>query len=130
MWRLRTLVPSAQSLDRRLLVEGAMGSVVIVVTEEGLERLCSLPRAGVGSSVGPLSENGLHEAFGLAVRAGRVGARPEVTEASLMADRSEGVAAVPRAVVGEQALDADPVTSEEGQSVLEEERAALARLIG
>ena len=50
-----------------------MGSPEIVVVEESGQALRSVSRGWVGSFVGPASEQGLDEAFGLAVGSGVVG---------------------------------------------------------
>ena len=54
----------------------------------------------VDVSIGPLAQGGLDEAFGLAVGAGREGARVSMAEASREAACVEGTGAVAPAVVG------------------------------
>ena len=67
--------------DGGMVVEGGVGSMPVVVVEEGEE--ISGPDGGVlvGASVGPLPQRGLDEAFGFAVGARSVGASEEVAQA-------------------------------------------------
>ena len=61
----------------------------------------------MGAGIGPFSKSGLDEALGLAVGSGSVGPGADVLEAELLAGVAEGVGFVARAVVGEDAADAD-----------------------
>src|SRR5258706_15730172 len=71
-----------------------------------------------GRDVGPFSERGLDEAFGLSVGLGRIGLDPDVLDAKLLAGAGEGFRKIAAAIVGHDTLDGDaeaPEGSDRGE---------------
>src|SRR5207248_4976683 len=85
-----------------------MGSLGIVVLEPGTQGPGSPPRAAVRADVGPLAQQRLDEAFGLAVGLRSIGPRTEVPGVMPATGIAKAVGHVRRAVVGHHAFDADP----------------------
>ena len=81
-------------------------------------------------SIGPLSQGGLDEAFGLAVGLWSVGPGEAMFEAESGNGSAHGVGAVAGAIVGVEALDADAEFFEEGQSGVKEGDGALGGFVG
>ena len=84
-----------------------MGSLVVVVAQPARQ----VGGAGVGAAVrqgvGPLAQQGLDEALGLAVGLGRVGPGADVAQAEQPAGLAEQARDVARTVVGHHPLDPD-----------------------
>ncbi len=87
---------------------------------------------GVGpvANIGPFPKSGLDETFGLAVGAGRVGARETVADAELAASLTELARAIAASVVGEQAPDTDVVLRIKSKGALQEGDGGFCLLIG
>jgi hypothetical protein len=79
----------------------------------------------VGASVGPFTQAGLNEAFGLAVSPWRIAFGEDVLEAELLARFREGSGAVARTIVGHDALDLDAQAGIVGNGGLEEGNGAF-----
>ena len=84
----------------------------------------------VDVGIGPLAQGGLDEAFGLAVGAGRKGARVSMAEASREAACVEGTGAVTPAGVGQHAADLDAEMLVVGERGGEKRGGAGGRLVG
>ena len=67
----------------------------------------SVVAGGIRTCIGPLPDDSLDEALGLAISLGPVGSGEAVLEAGLEAGGGEEFGAVGRAAVGEEALDFD-----------------------
>ena len=103
---------------------------VIVLLEPGAQSLVTESRASVGPGVGPLTLEGLDEAFGLAVGPGRVGTGPQVADSELVAELGVVSRDVRRAVVGHDLLDVNALASEPGDGSTEEADGGLASFVG
>ena len=85
------------------MTEGAVGSLVVVVVDPGLECTQAVAAGRIAGGVGPFVQKRLDEAFGFAVGAGPVGLGEDVADAQLSAERSDDTGAVVRAVVAHDA---------------------------
>lgn len=83
-----------------------------------------------GAGIGPFSEGGLDEPFGLAVGFGRVGLGADVLDAQVPASVTEGVGFVTTAVVGHDAGDGDAEAFIVSHGGLEEGNGTLGLLVG
>jgi len=81
----------------------------VVVLEPRQQVLVAFLRVGPVASISPFAKCGLDETFGLAVGAGRVGARETVTDAELAASLTELARAIAASIVGKQTPDTDAV---------------------
>jgi hypothetical protein len=93
------------------------GIVVAEIVREGERARLA---GAVGLRVGPLREEGADEAFGLAVRARRLGPRAQMAELMRLDDRSEHARAIRRAVVGHDPRDRDAAPGEMVERAAEE----------
>ena len=73
----------------------------------------------IGTGIGPLTRDGLDEAFGLTVGLGAIGFGEEMLEAELMAGGGEGFGAIGGAAIGEDLLDFDSVSGIEADGLLQ-----------
>ena len=94
-------------------------SVEIVVMEVERKEGSAVDTGVVGASIGPLTGNGLDEAFGLTIGLGSVGTSEAMLEAEVVTGLSKEFGAVGRAAVGEDALDVDAVSLIEGDGLVE-----------
>ena len=97
-----------------------MGSLEVVVAEPTGQVGGPGRRAAIWQGVGPLAQQGLDEAFGLAVGLGRVRPGAEVAQAEHPAGLAKEARDVARAVVGHHALDPNAETLEPAQRPDEE----------
>lgn len=102
---------------------------VIVVEVEG-EEGGAVVAGVVGTGIGPLTSEGLDEAFGLAIGLGTVRSGEVVAEAELVAGLGEEFGAIGGAAVGEDALDLDAMSFVEGEGLLESREHAGGLFIG
>src|SRR5712671_1711727 len=79
--------------------------------------------AAIGHAIGPLAEQGLDKALGLAVGLRSIGAGVALADRPGAADATETTRAIRHGVVGEQSADADPASAKPGQRALEKARA-------
>src|SRR5882672_11522727 len=115
MWFLRTLFTAdPQSADGWIAVETAMRPTAIVVQEPGLQRRGAHFRLGIGADIGPFPQQGLDEAFGLAVGLGPIGSGSQVAQAQGAASVAEEDRTIGRAVVRQDAPDVNPQALEPG----------------
>ena len=84
----------------------------------------------VDARVGPFADDGLDEAFGFAVGAGRVEAGAFVFDPQVLAASSEEMGAETRAVVGEHAADGDAEASEVIDGLLQESNGGDGLFVG
>lgn len=84
-----------------------MGPAPVVRMQPGAKLLAALVGVWVGPCVGPFSERGLDEAFGLAAGARGVGTGEAVLECKALAGGSHGSGTVGRSVVGQDGLEGD-----------------------
>src|SRR5688572_8122966 len=84
----------------------------------------------VEANVGPLAQERLNEAFGLAVCLRTARASAKVTKSQGQTGVAEVVGAITIAVVGEQPLDRDAVSSEPGESTLKELHTGARTFVG
>jgi hypothetical protein len=99
--------------------------VVKVVGKEG----SSVGTRVIGTSIGPLSSDGLDEAFGLAVGLRAIGFSEEVSEAEFMAGSSEEFGAISRAAIGEELLDGEAVSGVEAEGEVQSVENALGAFV-
>jgi len=101
--------------DRRLALQGAVAAMPIVVVQPAGKRRRPVGRGDIRDGVGPLAEQGLDEALGLAIGAGRVGTREALGEAAGAAQGGQAVGPIGRPVVREDALHDNAASSEPGE---------------
>ena len=94
------------------------------------ERVGARVAGGVEACVGPLVEEGLDEALGLAVGPGRIGSGPEVLELEPLAGRGKSHGAVAGAVVGQHSFWPDVVREEPVVGATPEAGRGSAFLVG
>src|SRR5882672_7703669 len=121
---------SSESAEGRLSIKTPMRSVMIVVAQPGPQRPGAFPGVRVGPGVGPLSQQRLDEALGLAVgaRSIRTGAQVAATQAAT--GEAEELRQIGRAVVGHHLLDADAEATIEGHGALEEPHGHRGLFVG
>src|ERR1035438_5229515 len=107
-----------------------MGPGEVVVSGPGLQVLVAFVGVFPVLGIGPLAQQSLDKAFGLAVGSGSIGAGSAVLDAELLAAVAKDVGAVAAAVVGEQGADLDAVALIKGESVVEEAARGFGLLIG
>jgi hypothetical protein len=106
-----------------------MGSLVVVVAQPSGRVGGAAVRAAVRQGVGPLAQERLNEAFGLAVGLGRVRPGAEVAQAQQPAGLAQQARDVARAVVGHHALDPDALALEPAQRADQEAGDRLAPFV-
>src|SRR5678816_3460416 len=84
-------------------VERAMAALPVVVVEPRGQRLRAMARARVGSTVGPLAQQGLDEALGLAIGARGVRARAQVPHTRAVTEAGEPGRDIAGAIVSQHA---------------------------
>src|SRR6267378_569569 len=107
-----------------------MWSFLVVVVKPAHQVLGALGAAAIEPAVGPLAQHGLDEAFGLAVGLWRVGACTLVMQPCAAARLTKPVRSIAGAVICEQVLDGDALSSEPGTGATHEGRASRAPFIG
>ncbi len=95
--------------------------VMKVVGKEGRSVIAGV----VGPGIGPLTGDGLDEAFGLAVSLRAIGFGEEMFEAELMAGGGEGFGAIGGAAIGEDLMDNDAMSGVEGEGLVQSVEDAL-----
>ena len=107
-----------------------MSSVMVVVPEPAVKGCGAFAVGAVERAVGPAGERGADEAFGLAVglRAARAGA--EVADPECPAGERVDRRSIGGAVVGEQALDRDAVTTVELDGAAQKRDRCRGLLVG
>src|SRR6516165_838594 len=106
-----------------------MGSAEVVVTEPSGQGSTTLAGAGIGPNVGPLAQQGLDEALGLAIGLRSIGPGPQVSHALGGAVGAKDLRDVRRSIVRQDATDADPALSEPRQRPLQERRGGDPELV-
>jgi len=114
------VVRSQEAAHGWTAVETAMVAMPIVVVQPATQRGPTGGGGSVGPSIGPLAQQGLDEAFRLAVGPGRVGSDAEMPDVRVRGGGREDVRDITRAVIGHEATDADAVATEPGQGTPEE----------
>lgn len=94
--------------------ESGVAAVMVVEVEPACKGSDALAFGAVEAGVGPFVEEGVVEAFDLAVGLGSVGASAGVADAVGVEDGLEGVGAVAEGVVGEDSSGGDAVVGGEG----------------
>ena len=107
-----------------------MWPVPVVVVEPSGELLFSLLRVFVRTSISPLSEGGLDEAFGLTVGAWSIGFGEAVLDAEVAAQGSQSPRVIGRSVVGQDGLEAYAQPAIPGQGRSQERDHRLLLLVG
>lgn len=102
----------------------------IVVVEVMREKGSAVLAGVIGPSIGPLTSDGLDEAFGLAIGLRAVGSGEEMKEAELLAGGGKAFGAVGRAAIGEDLLDADAQSFVEVEGLVEGGQDAGSFLVG
>jgi len=96
-----------------------MGAMEIIVMEVERETKSAVMAGVIGAGVGPLTGEGLDEAFGLAVGLGAIGSGEEMLEAELVAGGGKEFGAIGRTAIGEDGLDGDAMGPIKGEGLLE-----------
>src|SRR5258705_712824 len=96
-----------------------MGAMEIIVMEVEWETKSAVIAGIIGAGVGPLTGEGLDEAFGLAVGLGAIGSSEEMLEAELVAGGGKEFGAIGRTAIGEDGLDGDAMGLIKGEGLLE-----------
>ena len=96
-----------KAADWRFVGKASMGPMLVVPGEPSAEVSVAAIGAAMGDGVGPFAQQGLDEAFGLAIGARRIGPCADVAQAEPAAGFGEEAGDVARAVVGHDALDLD-----------------------
>ena len=91
-----------------------MRSMPVIVMQPGGQKESALPGIVVGTSVGPLAQSSLNESFGFAIGAGSEGFGEDVADVMGLAEAEEDARFIARAVVSEEAANADAETGKEG----------------
>src|SRR5206468_4537803 len=86
------IVRGRQDAEGRTTAKGTVPAVTIVVVEPRRQCLGALLRSGVRAPIGPLPQQGLNEALGLAIRARRVGPRAEMAHAGAATEAGDPAA--------------------------------------
>jgi len=96
-----------------------MGAMEIIVMEVERETKSAVIAGVIGAGVGPLTGEGLDEAFGLAVGLGAIGSGEEMLEAELVTGGGKEFGAIGRTAIGEDGLDGDAMGLIKGEGLLE-----------
>lgn len=83
-----------------------MRSMPVVLVQPRPEGAGALFRVGIRAGVSPLAQAGLHQAFGLAVGAGRIGSCAQVAHAEAANEATEAARLVAGTVIGQDAFEA------------------------
>src|SRR5215203_3660115 len=97
-----------------------MWALPVVVVDPRWERLSACGRTAERHGVGPLADQGLDEALGLAVGAGSIGPCSHVPDLVPLAAASEHLRDIGGPVVRQDAPDADPEPLEPGDRPAQE----------
>ena len=111
-------------------MQGRVRAVEIVVMEVEREERGAVITGVVGAGVSPLASDGLDEAFGLAVGLWAIGSCEEMADAQLVAGSGKEFGGISRAAIGEDALDEDAMSFEEGDGLVEGGQDAGSFFIG
>ena len=115
-----------ESLHRGDVAERGVRPLGVVVVDPAWQVSEPLGVAAIEASIGPLAEQRLDEALGLAVGLGPVRTRPPVAGFEGRERAAVGRARVAAGVVGQDPLDADPVAGEPDGCVEEGRRRTAA----
>ena len=118
-----------KATDGRLVVKGAVQSLIVVSPDPRTERLVPVLRGLVDSSVCPFAEHCLDEPFGFAVRSWSIRSGTKVANLDAFAMRSPRLGNVTGAVVGHYPLDGDPVGSEPSNGAIEKPNTSIGFLV-
>ena len=106
-----------------------MRTMIVIVEEEVRKIGCPMIAGLIGASISPLAGDGLDEAFGLSVGLRAIGLSEEMFDAELAAGGGEVAGAVGGAAIGENALDADAMSFEESDGLVESLEDAVDLLV-
>src|SRR5215510_11907146 len=138
-WKLRRgglgvksheVVRSQEAAHGRTTVETAMVAMPVVVVQPTDHSGAAHGRGRVGATIGPLPQERLDEALGLAIGARRVRPSARVPESRALAGCRKDVGAVARAVVRHEPPDADAMAPKPGEGAPEKAHARDPVLIG
>src|SRR5256712_3156860 len=113
-----------------LLPQSGMRSSAIVVLQPAGQHARAIGRRVVGAEIGPFAQQGLDEAFGLAVGARRVRPRATMRQMEGATGRAKAPRQVGRAVVGEHAPDARPARPKPREGAAHKAAHRLRPLVG
>src|SRR5262245_65916710 len=124
------VVRSQEAAHGRTTVETAMVARPVVVVQPTDHSGAAHGRGRVGATIGPLPQERLDEALGLAIGARRVRPSARVPESRALAGCRKDVGAVARAVVRHEPPDADAMAPKPGEGAPEKAHARDPVLIG
>src|SRR5262245_52193295 len=124
------VVRSQEAAHGRTTVETAMVAMPVVVVQPTDHSGAAHGRGRVGATIGPLPQERLDEALGLAIGARRVRPSARVPESRALAGCRKDVGAVARAVVRHEPPDADAMAPKPGEGAPEKAHARDPVLIG
>ena len=124
------VVRSQEAAYGRTAVETAMVAMPVVVVQPTDHSGAAHGRGRVGATIGPLPQERLDEALGLAIGARRVRPGARVPEPRALAGRRKDVGAVARAVVCHEPPDTDAMAPKPGEGAPEKAHARDPVLIG
>jgi hypothetical protein len=124
------IVLAKDSADGWLTAESAVPPMAIVVVQPAGKGRRAESRGQIGEGVGPFTQQGLDEAFRLAVRLGSVGARETLGQALRPAARSDEVGAIGIAIVAQDALGLDAAPAKPRQGPAQEPNDGGRSLVG
>ena|SRR5215472_739697 len=107
-----------------------MRSMPVVVMEPSGKIQSALPGVMVSTSISPLAQGSLNESFRLAIGARREGFGEEVADAVGLAEATEDPRFIARAVIREEAVNANAKAGKEGNGSLQESGCGRALLVG
>lgn len=110
-----------------------MRAMPVVLVDPWSEMLLALGGVLIGAGIGPFSQGGLDEAFGVAIGAWGIGSGASVLESEMLAGIGEGIGAIGRSIVGEHGfeVDAEPcVVGQGGVQEVQHRRACFIRVKG
>ena len=119
-----------EATDWRFVLQAGVRAVPIVAMEPDGQLGRTMPGCWTGNGIGPFSESGLDEAFGLSVGFWRLGFCAYVFDPEIGASRCEDLCFVAGVVIGHDAGDGDAKALIVGEGGLEESDGAAGLLVG
>src|SRR5215470_10006871 len=107
-----------------------MWTMPVVVMEPRRESQGALPGIVVSPSISPLPQSGLNESFCFAIGTRSERSSEEVADVVVLAEAAEELGFIARAVVGEEAANANAETGEEGKGSMQKSSSGGAFLVG
>src|SRR5207247_2392346 len=124
------VVPPWEATHGWLAAEAGMGPGAIIMLQPARQHPGAIGGGVVGPRIGPLAQQGLDEALGLAVGAGGVGARALMGEPQGAAGGAKAAGAIARSIVREETAHAPPARADPGEGPPHEAPGGVAVFVG